>query len=103
MSYTYALVTIDLLRILEQLLYYHISQKFRALTKELKFISRFSKGEKVFMRTTPTCIYDPPDLIPIAWLVNFWLIDANTLVLSLLLSIDSSNLKPNFATTELKH
>jgi hypothetical protein len=77
------------------------SPKFKALTKELKLIKQISKGEKVFMRTTPTCTYDPPDLIPTAWPINFWLIDANTSVLSPLLNNDISNLKRNVVTSEL--
>ncbi len=50
------------------------------------------------MRTTPLGTYDPPDPP-----INFWLIDANTPVLSPLLNIDAStsNLKPNVVTTEL--
>jgi hypothetical protein len=50
--------------------------KFKAITKELKFIKRLPKGERVFIRTSPTCTYDPPDLIPSILRINFWLIDA---------------------------
>ncbi len=38
--------------------------KFKAVTKELKLIKQLPKGEKLFMRTTPTSTYDPPGLIP---------------------------------------
>ena len=34
--------------------------KFKAVTKELKLIKQLSKGENVFMRTTPRGAYDPP-------------------------------------------
>ena len=53
------------------------------------------------MRTTPIRTYDPPDLIPTIWPIKFWLIDASTPVLSPLLNIDASNLKPNVVTNEL--
>ena len=44
--------------------------KFKAVTKELKLIKRLPKGEKVFMRTIPTCTYEPPDIITSAWIIN---------------------------------
>jgi hypothetical protein len=53
------------------------------------------------MRMTPTGTYDPPDLIPTAWPINFWLIDASSPVLSPLLNTEASNLKPNVVTNEL--
>ncbi len=53
------------------------------------------------MRTTPTGTFDPPNLIPTIWPINFRLIDASTPVLSPLLNIDASNLKPNIVTNEL--
>jgi len=34
--------------------------EFEAVTKELKLVKQLSKGEKVFMRTSPTCTYEPP-------------------------------------------
>ncbi len=74
--------------------------KFKTVTKELKLIKQLPKGERVFMRTTPTGTYDPLDLIPIVWLINFWLIDASTPVLSPLLNIDASSLKTNIFTNE---
>jgi len=55
----------------------------------------------VFMRTSPTCTYDPPDLVPSIWPINFWLIDANT-VLPPLLTTNVSNLKPNIVKAELE-
>jgi hypothetical protein len=74
--------------------------EFKALTKELKLIKRLPKGEKVFMRTSPTSTYVPSDLLPSIWSVHFWLIDANTLVLSSLLTTNVNNLKPNFVKIE---
>jgi hypothetical protein len=44
--------------------------KFKAVTKELKLIKQLPKGEKVFMRTTPTGTYDPPDIITFARVIN---------------------------------
>ncbi len=76
--------------------------KFKATTKEMKLIKQFSKGEKVFMRTTPTCTYDLPNRIPTAWPINFGLIDANTPVQSPLLNTVAGSLKPNVVTIELK-
>ena len=52
------------------------------------------------MRTSPTGTYDPPDLIPSTWPINFWLIDANTLVFSPLLSTNVNKLKPNIVKVE---
>ena len=74
--------------------------KFKAVTKELKLIKQLPKGEKVFMRTTPTCSYDPPDLIPSVWPDKFWLIDASTPVLSPLLNNNTNNLGLNVVTNE---
>jgi hypothetical protein len=54
------------------------------------------------MRTTPTCTYDPPDIITFAWVINYLLIDANTHVLSPLMNTSVSTLKPNIATTQLE-
>jgi hypothetical protein len=74
--------------------------KFKALTKELKLIKQLPKGEKVFMRTSPTCTSDPSDLLLSIWPVNFWLIDANTPVLSPLLTTNVNNLKPSIVKIE---
>jgi hypothetical protein len=76
-------------------------QKFKAINKELKLIKRLPKGEVVFMRTSPTVTYNPPNLIPSTWPIIFWLIDANTRVLSSLLTTTLSNLKPNIVKIEL--
>ncbi len=54
------------------------------------------------MRTTPTCTYEPPDIIKSAWVINFWLIDANTLVWSPLMNTSVNTLKPNIVTTQLE-
>jgi hypothetical protein len=54
------------------------------------------------MRTTPTCTYEPPDIITSAWVINRWLIDANTLVLSPLMNTSVSTLKHNIVTTQLE-
>ena len=74
--------------------------KFKVLTKELKLIKRLPKGEKVFMRTSPTGNYVPSNLLPSIWPVNFWLINANTPVLSQLLTTNVNNLKPNIVKIE---
>jgi uncharacterized protein YcgI (DUF1989 family) len=52
------------------------------------------------MMTSPKCTYVPSDLIPSIWHVNFWLIDANTLVLSPLLTTNVHNLKPSIVKIE---
>jgi hypothetical protein len=54
------------------------------------------------MRTTPTCTYKPNDLITSAWAINYWLIHANTPVLSPLISFSVDALKPNIVTTQLE-
>ncbi len=54
------------------------------------------------MRTTTTSAQDPRNLISIAWLINVWLIDANTQILSPLLTTHDTNLEPNDATTQWK-
>jgi hypothetical protein len=74
--------------------------KFKSLTKELKLIKQIPKGERVFMRTSPTCTYFPSDLLLSLWPVNFWLIDASTPVLSPLLTTNVNNLKPSIVETE---
>ena len=43
-----------------------------------------------------------PDLITSAWVINFWLIDANTHVLSLLLNTSVGALKPNIVAAQLE-
>ena len=63
-------------------------------------IKRVSKGEMVFMRTSSTCTYDPPDPLPSTWPNNFWLIDANTPVLLPLLTTNVSNLNLNVVKVE---
>ncbi len=54
------------------------------------------------MRTSPIGTYDLPDLMPSTWPINFWLIVANTPVLSPLLITNVSNLKPNIVRIESK-
>ena len=44
--------------------------KFKALTKELKLIKQLPKGEKAFIRASPTGTYVPSELLPYIWLVN---------------------------------
>ena len=68
--------------------------KFQAITKELKLIKQLPKGERVFLRTSPTSTYDPSDLFPSIWPINFCFIDANTPALSPLLTTNVGNLKP---------
>ncbi len=65
-------------------------------------IEQLPKGEKVCMRATPTCAYNLLYLFPIAWSIHFWLIDANSPVLSPLLTTNVSHLKPNVVTNEVK-
>jgi hypothetical protein len=76
--------------------------KFKTLPKELKLIKRLPKEQRVFMRTSPTCTYDPLYLIPSTWPINFWLIDANTPILSPLVTTNVSNLTPNIVRVESK-
>jgi len=47
------------------------SPKFKVITKELKLIKQLPKGEKVFMRTTPTDTYELPDVITSPWVINY--------------------------------
>ena len=54
------------------------------------------------MRNTPTCNYEPPDIITSAWVINYWLIDANTYVLSPLMNTSVSTLKPIIISTQLE-
>jgi len=42
------------------------------------------------------------DLLPFVWPANFWLIDANTTVLSPLLTTNVNNLKPNIVKIEVE-
>jgi len=53
-------------------------------------------------RTNPTCTYNPPDRITSAWVIDYWMIDANTRVLSPTIVTNVSVLKPNIVTTELE-
>ena len=54
------------------------------------------------MRTTPTRTYEPLDIIISAWVINYWLIDANTHVLSPLTNTSVNTRKPNIVTTHLE-
>jgi len=57
------------------------------------------------MRNTPTAAtgtYVPPDLITYAWVINSWLIYANTHVLSPLMNTSVGTLKPDLVTTQLE-
>ncbi len=53
------------------------------------------------MRTSPTCTYVPSDLLPSIWPANFRLIDANTPVLSPLLTNIVNSLKSNIVKIEM--
>jgi len=44
----------------------------------------------------------PIDIITSAWIINYWLVDANTHVLSPLMNTSVSTLKPNIVTTQLE-
>jgi len=54
------------------------------------------------MRTTPTCTYDTFDLITFAYVIDYWLIDANTFVLFPRIATNVSVLKPYTVITELE-
>ena len=54
------------------------------------------------MMTTPTCTYEPLDIITSAWVINNWLIYANAHGLSPFMNTDVSTLKPNIVTTKLE-
>ncbi len=56
----------------------------------------------MFRRTTPTGAYEPPDIITSAWVMNYWLIYANTHDLSPLMNTSVKTLKPNVVTTQLE-
>ena len=45
--------------------------KIKEETKELKLIKQLLEGEKVFIKTIPTCTYEPPDIITLAWVINY--------------------------------
>jgi hypothetical protein len=60
------------------------------------------KEKKVFMRTSPTFTYDPPNLIPSAWAIYYLLIDANTHILSRMITTNVGVLKPNVVTDNLE-
>ena len=55
------------------------------------------------MRTTSTCTYNLPDLITSPWVINDWLINANTLVLSPLMNTSVGALQPIIALAELEN
>ena len=76
--------------------------KFKAVSRKLKIIKQLPKGEKVFMRTNPIGTYEPTDIITSAWVINYWLIEANTHVLSPLMNTSVNNLEPNIVTTQLE-
>jgi len=54
------------------------------------------------MRTTPTGTVETLDIITSAWGINYWLIDANTHVLSPFMNTSVNTLKPNIVTTQLE-
>jgi len=54
------------------------------------------------MGTTPIGTYELPDIITSAWVVNFWLIDANIHVLSPLTNNSVNTLKPSIVTAQLE-
>jgi hypothetical protein len=76
--------------------------KFKAITKELKFINELREGEKVFMRNTLVGTYEPLDLTTFAWAINYLLIDANKHVLSPIMDTSVSTLKHNIVTAHLE-
>ena len=56
----------------------------------------------MFLRTTPTCTYEPPGIITFAWVFNYWSIDANIYDLSPLMNTSVNTLKPNIVNTQLE-
>ena len=54
------------------------------------------------MRTSPTVTYAPYDLLPSIWPANFWLIDANTPIVSPLLTTNVNSLKRSIVETKSK-
>ena len=54
------------------------------------------------MRTPPKGTYDSPYLILSAWVINYWLIDANTHVLSPSMPTNVVILKPDIVTTNMQ-
>ena len=76
--------------------------KFKATTKELKLIKQVPKGEKVLLRTTPSCTHAPRDIITYTWVNNLLLIDAKMHVLSPTIATNVNVLKPSSVTSELE-
>ena len=56
----------------------------------------------MFMRTSPTGTYDPLDLIPSTWIINYCFIDTNTRVLSPIITTNVGVIKPNIVKTNLE-
>ena len=54
------------------------------------------------MRTSPTCTHDSPYLIRSAWVINYWLVDANTHVLSPIITTNVGVAKPSIVTANLE-
>ena len=54
------------------------------------------------MRTYLTTTCDSPDLIASTWVIDEWLIDEDTPVLSLLITTNIGILKPNIVTSNLE-
>jgi hypothetical protein len=54
------------------------------------------------MKISSTCTYyDPPDLIPSAWVIDYWLINSYTHVWSPLITTNVNVLKPNIVMAKL--
>ena len=68
----------------------------------MKLIKQLPKGKNVFIRTTPTSTYDPPNLITTDSVNTYWLIDANIIFLSPSTHASVGALKPNIVTTQLE-
>jgi hypothetical protein len=56
----------------------------------------------VFIKSSPTCTYDPLNNIPFAWNINYWFIDKNTHVLLPIITTNVGVLKPAIFTTNLE-
>ena len=58
----------------------------------------------MFMRTSPTSNHNPPVLIPSAWVIDYWLADANIHVLApLIITTIVSILMPNIIIAKLEN
>ncbi len=55
---------------------------YKAITKELKLLRQIPIGDPIFIRSTTTGSYDPPDVIKSIWVINYWVIDVDTPIMA---------------------